>query len=672
MIKCKICNKEVNSYRALGIHIKKSHNINSQDYYDEYLKKEGEGFCKVCKKPTKFLSLMRGYSSHCSISCGVKDPEAQEKYKESCIKKYGKERASQSEEVKEKMRKTCLEKYGVENSFQLPEVREKSSNILKEKYGEKGPLGNDKIRKKSIATWEENYGVDNPSKAEKIKDKIKSKKDYKVEHEKSKQTCLEKYGVDNPIKDNKIKNKAKETCIEKYGVDNPLKSKEIREKIKQTKLEKYGNPNYHGVEKIDQVERVRKSNITKRKNGTFNTSETEEILYSKLINYFGENDVLRNYKSKVYPFLCDFYIKSLDLYIEGNFHWTHGKHWFDESNTEDINKVNNWKEKNTKYYNIAINTWTKRDINKRKISKKNNLNYIVFWSENEIDLWLSLGCPIGKDWKHEYSWLPNRKLQNKLEYKKLNAGQQNTIAIVKTAQFEEFYKRELELWNSTNICNNDKLQLNLYLNRLKYINKNPIQLSDLEIIRGLNISGKIKSFTTFDNVGMKEFIKKYNICSIFDPCAGWGERLVTCAALNIKYFGIDINKEVIKGHQKIINQYNLINQKTIYEDSSKYINVNNFDCTFTCPPYWNTEIYTNKGAENLSYDEFLIWWKHIILNSNTKIFAYQINQKYKDDMNKILLDLGYTFIEEIILNKKENHFTKNKKREYESIQVFKK
>ena len=41
-------------------------------------------------------------------------------------------------------------------------------------------------------------------------------------------------------------------------------------------------------------------------------------------------------------------------------------------------------------------------------------------------------------------------------------------------------------------------------------------------------------------------------------------------------------------------------------------------------------------------------------------------------MNKILLDLGYTFIEEIILNKKENHFTKNKKREYESIQVFKK
>jgi len=672
MIKCKICNKEVNSYRALGIHIKKSHNINSKDYYDKYLKKEEkEGFCIVCEKPTKFLSLMRGYSTHCSISCGVKDPEAQKKCKESCIKKYGKEHASQSEEVKEKMRKTCLDKFGVESNLQLPEVREKSQKILIEKYGEKGPLGNNEIRIKSIATWQEKYNVDNPFKAEEIKEKIFSNKDYKLEHEKAKQTCLDTYGVDNPLKDENIKNKVKETCVKKYGVDNPLKSNEIREKAKQTKLDKYGDPYYHGVEKINQQDRVKKALNTMKNNGTFNTSKPEDNIYGLLCGYFGTDTIERNYNlDKRYPFSCDFYIKSLDLFIECNFHWTHGGHWFNKNN--DINKLNKWKGKNTKFYTNAINTWTNRDIKKKQVAEKNKLNYIVFWNENDIYLWFSLNCPNGQDWKHEYSWLPNRILNNKLPWKKLSFGTQTVIDIVKKVQFDELYKREIDLWNKNPLERVGTLQSNLYYNRLKYINKNPLELSDLEIIRGLNISGKIIAYSHFNNIKFKEFLSKYNIKSVYDPCAGWGERLVTCAALGLKYFGIDINENVIEGHKKIIEHYNLIDQITICEDSSKYINVNNFDCTFTCPPYWNTEIYTDKGAENLSYDEFLNWWKQIIKNSNTKIFAYQINQKYKNDMNKVLLELGYTFIEEIVLDKKENHFTKNKKKEYESIQVFKK
>ena len=32
----------------------------------------------------------------------------------------------------------------------------------------------------------------------------------------------------------------------------------------------------------------------------------------------------------------------------------------------------------------AINTWTVRDVNKRNIAKKNNLNYIEFWNLNDV------------------------------------------------------------------------------------------------------------------------------------------------------------------------------------------------------------------------------------------------------------------------------------------------
>ena len=80
---------------------------------------------------------------------------------------------------------------------------------------------------------------------------------------------------------------------------------------------------------------------------------------------------------------CDFYIKSLDLYMECNFHWTHGFHPYNENSIEDVKKLDLWKSKGTNYYFNAINTWTVRDINKRNTAKKNNLNYVELFSLDE-------------------------------------------------------------------------------------------------------------------------------------------------------------------------------------------------------------------------------------------------------------------------------------------------
>ena len=95
-------------------------------------------------------------------------------------------------------------------------------------------------------------------------------------------------------------------------------------------------------------------NATKRKNGTFKMSKKEDKAYDILCKKFGKDDIIRQYQSEKYPFNCDFYIKSLDLYIECNFSWTHGKHWFDENNEEDIRRLEFMKSKNTAYYDNAI------------------------------------------------------------------------------------------------------------------------------------------------------------------------------------------------------------------------------------------------------------------------------------------------------------------------------
>ena len=67
----------------------------------------------------------------------------------------------------------------------------------------------------------------------------------------------------------------------------------------------------------------RKNFLTQKKNGTINTSKTEKELEAELRKIFP--DLKTQYKSEVYPFACDYYIPSLDLYIEYNGFITHNR-----------------------------------------------------------------------------------------------------------------------------------------------------------------------------------------------------------------------------------------------------------------------------------------------------------------------------------------------------------
>ena len=90
-----------------------------------------------------------------------------------------------------------------------------------------------------------------------------------------------------------------------------------------------------------------------------------------------------------YPFSCDLYVKSLDLFIEINAFWTHSDHFFDENNLDDLRDFEDLKER-SEYDNHAINlldTWTKRDVIKRETAIKNNLNYLVFWDNDLSDFY---------------------------------------------------------------------------------------------------------------------------------------------------------------------------------------------------------------------------------------------------------------------------------------------
>ena len=122
-----------------------------------------------------------------------------------------------------------------------------------------------------------------------------------------------------------------------------------------------------------------------------NTSKNEDLIYKILKENF--EDVRRHYVSKLYPYHCDFYIPKIDLYIEYNGHWTHGKEPY--VGTKEQNDILfNWKNKVGVSYKKAIDTWTKRDVLKRKTAKDNGLNYLEFFNMNEFNEWFE---NFGKD-----------------------------------------------------------------------------------------------------------------------------------------------------------------------------------------------------------------------------------------------------------------------------------
>lgn len=280
--------------------------------------------CKICGK---FLKWHYEYKTYCSKHCMMLDPALKEKRINGSIKKFGSKSSFSSKEV---------------------------------------------IAKRNL-TWEKKYGG-NPLKNDAIRHKIKH-------------TCLEKYGVEYASQSNNSKFRYKQTCLEKYGVDNYAKTNECKDKVRKTCLKKYGDyfcNSQEANEKSHTKEANEKRYASMIKNNSWSVSIPEEKFYNRLCTYFNNSDIIRQYKDKRYPFHCDFYIKSLDLFIECNFHWTHGKHLYNSNSQEDIDIVNKWKSKNTKYYNKAIETWTIRDIKKDKYVKENNLHYVSLYNEDDV------------------------------------------------------------------------------------------------------------------------------------------------------------------------------------------------------------------------------------------------------------------------------------------------
>lgn len=287
------------------------------------------GRCVICGKLSiwspKHCGFRVGYHKHCSRECVNVDDEINLKRVES-------------------YKKTCMERYGDTTVARQQSTKDKSKLTRIKNYG----------------SVEESYRIG-----------LLHNQSIPFNPETTRKTMFITYGCVYYSQTKEWKMKMSEIWKER--------GEDIGKKISKTK---------QGFTEERKKELIEKTFITRKMNGTLNSSSYEKILEK----YFIDSNIkyISQYKSSLYPFACDFYLPDYDLYVEIQGNWTHGGHPFNHNDKNDIDKLNLWKNKCSKYYDNAINVWTERDPHKRQVAKENNLKLIEIFINNKKDDVISL------------------------------------------------------------------------------------------------------------------------------------------------------------------------------------------------------------------------------------------------------------------------------------------
>jgi hypothetical protein len=312
-----------------------TNNFQGESFLEKiYVFVNGEHVC-YCGNKTKFISFRKGYLKYCSIVCSSNSKETRQKYKNTCLSKYGVDNVSSNDDIKYKKKKTFIKRYGKSTYLQT-----------------------DHVKKVMI----DRYGVDNIFKLSYVQDEIKK-------------TNLDKYGVEYTLQSDIIRDRIKETNLKKYGVDHFSKTDKWKSIIKKTNDESYIKSlslpkNYLFISKdkyINTLKHIDCDNIF-----TIQTQLVrlrikkglEICRHCNNISYHSENS-LRDYIKTIYDgevnkyrdrnYEIDIYLPEMKLGFEFNGLYWHSE-LFKDSNYH-INKMKYFKEKGIRLINIWEDDW---------------------------------------------------------------------------------------------------------------------------------------------------------------------------------------------------------------------------------------------------------------------------------------------------------------------------
>ena len=202
---------------------------------------------------------------------------------------------------------------------------------------------------------------------------------------KHKKAMKAKYGVEQPMHSEYIKRRLRRNVKRKYGCDTTFQIESVKEKSRQTCLDRYGVDNFAKTDSFKSMftpefnrQRADKYyEVMKATKGFKGGTSKEE---KQILKYIRKNFKVESpYRSKLYPFNCDFYLVDYKIYIEYQGFFTHGSEPYDARKKAHRQLVKELKSKKGWQYEDTLKVWGGYDPLKRKTAKQNNLRWFEFF-----------------------------------------------------------------------------------------------------------------------------------------------------------------------------------------------------------------------------------------------------------------------------------------------------
>lgn len=189
-------------------------------------------------------------------------------------------------------------------------------------------------------------------------------------------------------------------------------------------------------------------------------------------------------------------------------------------------------------------------------------------------------------------------------------------------------------------------------------------ISDSGIRKALRSYTNVQSVSNFRPSVAKMIYEKYGGHSVYDPCMGFGGRLLGAITSNnvMEYVGCDPSVKTYEGLVKMVNNLSHIKDGFKAElnncGSEEFVENKNFDLVFTSPPYFDTEKYSDEETQSYKkfpkYESWLNGFlKQMIEKSNHMLkdggyFIINISnvrngKNLEDDFKKIMTDFNLKF-----------------------------
>ena len=136
-----------------------------------------------------------------------------------------------------------------------------------------------------------------------------------------------------------------------------------------------------------------------------------------------------------------------------------------------------------------------------------------------------------------------------------------------------------------------------------------------EILKAL----KFNPVTIYSPIMTKSLLKELGCKTVFDPCIGWGGRMIgtTCLGEEYHYTGCEPFTKTYQGLTSMVEDLEIGGQVKLYNEPVENVldrlKKNQYEMCLTSPPYYDLEVYSHEDTQSIkNYKTYEEWILHFI------------------------------------------------------------